>query len=53
MILLASVASQAIAQTLTTLATFNGLNGNEPCAGLTLSSDGNTLYGTTELRRLL
>ena len=36
----------AHAQTLTTLASFNGSNGDEPVGGLTLS--GNTLYGTTE-----
>jgi len=37
----------ALAQTsnITTIASFNGMNGREPWAGLTLS--GNTLYGTT------
>ena len=39
----------AEAQTLTTLTSFNGSNGDGPQAGLTLS--GNTLYGTTELGR--
>ena len=33
------------AQTITTLASFNGANGESPVAGLTLS--GSTLYGTT------
>ena len=37
----------AHAQTLTTLASFNGSNGDEPVGGLTLS--GNILYGTTEV----
>ena len=39
------MSSQVNAQTLTTLASFNGSNGQGPEAGLTLS--GNTLYGTT------
>ena len=43
--LLASISAHVYAQTLTTLASFNGSNGSEPHAGLTLS--GNTLYGTT------
>ena len=38
-------AAPASAQTLTTLVSFNGSNGQYPFAGLTLS--GNTLYGTT------
>jgi uncharacterized repeat protein (TIGR03803 family) len=33
--------------TLTTLFSFNGTNGAEPCAGLTLGNDGN-YYGTTQ-----
>ena len=37
----------AHAQTLTTLASFSGSNGDGPEAGLTLSADGSTLYGTT------
>ena len=37
----------AHAQTLTTLASFNGSNGDDPAGGLTLS--GNTLYGTTDV----
>ena len=44
-LLLASMSAQVYAQTLTTLATFNGSNGQEPWAGVTLS--GSTLYGTT------
>ncbi len=48
LLLLWLVAGRASAQTLTTLASFNGNNGQYPDAGLTLSSDGNTLYGTTE-----
>ena len=32
----------------TTLASFNGSNGKLPYAGLTLSANGSTLYGTTE-----
>ena len=31
----------------TTVASFDGLNGFEPSAGLTLSADGSTFYGTT------
>jgi uncharacterized repeat protein (TIGR03803 family) len=45
LLVLGLVASNLCAQTLTTLASFNGYNGDEPEAGLTLS--GNTLYGTT------
>ena len=45
-ILLGFVATQVHAATLTTLASFNGSNGEVPMAGLTVS--GNTLYGTTE-----
>ena len=33
---------------LTTLASFNGTDGLFPAAGLTLSADGKTLYGTTQ-----
>ena len=44
---LGSGASLTSAQTLTTLATFNGSNGATTYAGLALS--GNTLYGTTYL----
>ena len=33
--------------TITDLDDFNGTNGRLPEAGLTLSSDGSTLYGTT------
>jgi uncharacterized repeat protein (TIGR03803 family) len=43
--LVALAASKANAQTLATLAAFNGDNGQGPQAGLTLI--GNTLYGTT------
>lgn len=32
--------------TLTTLVSFNGINGSEPCAGMTIDTAGN-LYGTT------
>jgi uncharacterized repeat protein (TIGR03803 family) len=32
---------------ITTLASFNFTNGHSPYAGLTISGDGNTLYGTT------
>ena len=39
-------ATHAHAQTLTTLCSFSGSNGNCPIAGLTLV--GSTLYGTTE-----
>ena len=46
LLVLGLVASNGYAQTLTTLASFNGSNGETPEAGLTLS--GNTLYGTTE-----
>ncbi len=42
--LLASILAQVFAQTLTTLARFNGSNGKWPEAGVTIS--GNTLYGT-------
>ena len=45
-LLLASISAQVYSQTLTTLATFNGSNGQEPWAGVTLS--GSTLYGTTD-----
>ena len=31
----------------TLLASFNGYNGHSPCAGVTLSANGTTLYGTT------
>ena len=46
--LVASLATVGVAhaQTLTTLASFNGSNGANPEAGLTLI--GNTLYGTTD-----
>ena len=44
-VLLALTASVGHAQTLTTLCSFNGSNGEGPRAGLTLI--GNTLYGTT------
>ena len=37
----------AQAQTLTTLASFNDSDGQCPFAGVTLSADGSTLYGTT------
>ena len=40
-------ATHAHAQTLTTLCSFNGTNGEYPRPGLTLV--GSTLYGTTEL----
>ncbi len=46
MIALASIGS-AHAQ-LTTLVSFDGTNGESPLGGVTLSSDGSTLYGTTE-----
>jgi uncharacterized repeat protein (TIGR03803 family) len=44
-----ALAGRAFGQdTFNTLATFNGsTNGSEPVAGLTLSGDGTTLYGTT------
>ena len=45
-LLLASISAQVYAQTLTTLASFNGSNGENPYASVTLS--GNTLYGTTD-----
>jgi uncharacterized repeat protein (TIGR03803 family) len=35
--------------TATVLASFDGINGRTPKAGLALSADGNTLYGTTSL----
>ena len=38
--------SVAHAQTLTTLVSFNGSNGEYPGGGLTLSADASTLYGT-------
>ena len=45
LILLAFLASQVHAQTLTTLCSFNGSNGLFPYGGLVLN--GSTLYGTT------
>ena len=46
---LASAAGQSRAQTLTTLASFNGTNGANPnYTNLTLSADGSTLYGMTK-----
>ncbi len=44
--LLAPISGQVYAQTLTTLASFNGSNGEWPKAGVTLN--GKTLYGTTQ-----
>ena len=46
-LLLAMLSGQASAQTLTTLLTFSGTNGKNPYAGVTLSLDGSTLYGST------
>ncbi|HTU25864.1 MAG TPA: hypothetical protein VMF30_10730, partial [Pirellulales bacterium] len=46
-VVLAWVANRSDAQTLTTLASFNGTNGATPTGDLTLS--GSTLYGTTSL----
>ena len=42
----APAVGQSYAQTLTTLASFNGTDGDEPTGSLTL--DGSTLYGTTK-----
>ena len=41
------ISSRVSAQTLTTLFSFNGTNGQAPFADLTLSADGSTLYGMT------
>ena len=41
------IASAAMGDTFSVLGTFNGSNGSRPEAGLTLSADGKTLYGTT------
>ena len=46
LVLLGLVTTNANGQTLTTLTSFNGSDGQWPLAGLTLI--GNTLYGTTE-----
>ena len=44
---MASAAGQSRGQTLTTLGSFNGADGGSPTAGLTISADGSTFYGTT------
>jgi len=44
---LVTVSGQSFAQTLTTLGSFDGMNGQYPVGSLTLSSDGKTLYGVT------
>ena len=40
-------AGQSHAQTFTTLASFNGPDGDSPRDGVTVIADGKTLYGTT------
>jgi len=47
-LVLALVAAQAHAQTLTTIASFTGAEGSKPEGSLTLSADGSTFYGMTE-----